>query len=181
MARMGKWLAVCAGFFLLFAGAQSAFGQDQGTDEELAATIKDLDMEGEGDPTLILTKLAEEFGVELVALQGYFEAGASPGELWLALEISAATSMPLSEAVVLAEGENGHGWGTLAKVLGVKPGSNDFMALKGKIVDRATKLGERVREERQERERKEKEARGEKPASEPKGNNEGKPDKGGKK
>jgi len=56
--------------------------------------------------------------------------------------------MPLADAVALAEGTEGHGWGVLAKVLGVKPGSDEFFALKGKILDRGGKIGKEAREEK---------------------------------
>ncbi len=166
MNTIKKWLVVVAALALLFVAAPAAFSQNQGSEDDLDETLRELDQAAEGDPATLLAKLAEEFGVDQTVLQGYYDAGATPGELWLALEISANTATPLTDAVVLAEGTEGHGWGILAQVLGVKPGSDEFFALKGKIVERGGKLGKEVREAKEERERKEKEARGEKPEKE---------------
>jgi hypothetical protein len=166
MNTIKKWLAVFAALTLLFGAAQAASAQTENADDDLDESIQLLDQEAEGDPAAILAALAEKFGVDRVELQAYYDAGAAPGELWLALEIAANTTTPLADAVVLAQGADGHGWGVLAQVLGVKPGSDEFFALKGKILDRGAKLGKEVREAREERERKEKEIRGEKPENE---------------
>ncbi len=168
MNTIKKWITILAAIALLFGAAQAAMAQadmpkDQWTDDDLKATLKEFDEAAEGDPAAILAALAQEFNVDQAALQAYYDAGATPGELWLALEISARTAAPLADAVVLAQDTEGHGWGVLAQVLGVKPGSDEFLALKGKILDRGGKLGKEGREAKEERERKEKEARGEKP------------------
>lgn len=163
MNTIKKWIVTLAAIALLFGAAQAAMAQAQQTDEDLKQTLQELDEAAEGDPAAVLAMLAEEFAVDQAVLQAYYDAGATPGELWLALEISAKTAMPLADAVALAEGTEGHGWGVLAQVLGVKPGSDEFFALKGKILNRGGKLGKEVREAKEERERKEKaekEARG---------------------
>lgn len=166
MNTIKKWLVVLAAIALLLGAAQAASAQTENAEDDLDETIQQLDQEAEGDPAVILAALAEKFGVDQAELQAYYDAGATPGELWLALEIAANTQTPLADAVVLAQGTEGHGWGVLAQVLGVKPGSDEFFALKGKILDRGGKFGKEVREAKEERERKEKEARGEKPEKE---------------
>ena len=161
MNTIKKWLVTLAALALLFGAAQAAMAQNQGTEDDLDETVQELNQAAEGDPAAILAKLAEKFGVEQAVLQAYYDAGATPGELWLALEISANTTTPLADAVALAKGTEGHGWGVLAQVLGVKPGSDEFFALKGKIVERGGKIGKEAREEREEREQKQ--GKGEKP------------------
>lgn len=161
MNTIKKWLVTLAALALLFGAAQAAMAQEQQADEDLRETLEELDQAAEGDPAAVLAMLAAEFAVDPATLQAYYDAGATPGELWLALEISAKTAMPLADAVALAEGTEGHGWGVLAQVLGVKPGSDEFFALKGKIVERGGKIGKEAREEREEREQKQ--GKGEKP------------------
>lgn len=103
-------------FFAVVAG----FGQEaEGTDGE--------------DHAALITRLSEDFGVEQAALEALLAIGHSPGEVWLALEIMAATDVPLDQAVLMAENTEGHGWGELAQALGLAPGSADFMALKEKL------------------------------------------------
>ncbi|MCE1195437.1 hypothetical protein LWX53_02925 [bacterium] len=151
MNTIKKWLIIVAALALLFGAAQAASAQTQGTKDDLDETLQNLDQAAEGDPAAILAKLAEKFGVDQAALQAYYDAGATPGELWLALEISATTATPLADAIVLAKGAEGHGWGVLAQVLSVKPGSDEFFALKGKIVERGGMLGKEVREGKEDR------------------------------
>jgi hypothetical protein len=172
MNTIKKWIVMLAAIALLFGAAQAATAQVQQDDEDLKQTLEDLDEAAESDPAAVLAMLAAEFAVDPATLQAYYDAGATPGELWLALEISAKTAMPLADAVALAEGTEGHGWGVLAKVLGVKPGSDEFFALKGKILDRGGKIGKEAREERQEREQKQ--VKGEKPENSEKGGKGGK-------
>jgi len=161
MNTIKKWLVALAALALLFGAAQTVMAQNQGTEDDLDETIQELNQAAEGDPAAILATLAEKFGVEQTVLLAYYDAGATPGELWLALEISANTTTSLADAVTLAKGTEGHGWGVLAQVLGVKPGSDEFFALKGKIVERGGKIGKEAREEREEREQKQ--GKGEKP------------------
>jgi len=158
MRRFRTWLVVLSVAVLLFGAGAVGFAQSTETEDDLE--------ELEGDPAVILAKLAEEFEVDEAELLAYFDAGASPGEIWLALEISANTAMPLADAIVLAEGSDGHGWGVLAQVLGIKPGSDEFFALKGKVNNRGIKLSKQVREAMEERAKKEKESKGDKPEKE---------------
>ncbi len=84
----------------------------------------------------LMLRLQSTFQVELHVLEGYFAAGYSPGQLWLALEIARERNMGLDEALVLAEGSDGHGWGLLAQKLGTDPGSSEFHALKARWTER---------------------------------------------
>jgi hypothetical protein len=85
------------------------------------------------DPTLLLTRLSVQFNVELATLQNLFVAGYTSGEIRLALEISVAANKTLEEAIIVAAGTDGHGWGVLAQALGMAPGSAEFHALKEEL------------------------------------------------
>lgn len=95
-----------------------------------AQVAEDPDDEGH---VALIARLSEDFGVDQTALEALLALGHSPGEIWLALEIMAATDVPLDQAVLMAEDTEGHGWGELAHVLGLAPGSAEFMALKEKL------------------------------------------------
>ncbi|MEJ5184049.1 MAG: hypothetical protein WHT81_02900, partial [Rectinemataceae bacterium] len=77
-----------------------------------------------------LQKLASAFNVDVALLTSLYEQGYTPGEIWLALEIAKVTETPLEEAIPLAADAQGHGWGVLAAILEIAPGSEAFHALK---------------------------------------------------
>ncbi len=112
--------------------------------EEEIVDLEELDaLEHEA----LLIRLQSTFRIELQVLEGYVAAGYSPGQLWLALEIARERNMGLDEALVLAEGSDGHGWGLLAQKLGIDPGSSEFHALKARWTERKGQmLGELKRE-----------------------------------
>ncbi|MDH7483855.1 MAG: hypothetical protein QHH01_04430 [Spirochaetales bacterium] len=77
-----------------------------------------------------LQKLASSFNVDVVLLTSLYEQGYTPGEIWLALAIMQASDTSLEEAIPLAADAQGHGWGVLAAILEIAPGSEAFHALK---------------------------------------------------
>jgi len=99
-----------------------------GLQDEIAA----VDEAAQLDNTALLTKLSEQFKVDLAVLQDLNAQGYTAGQIWLALEISLQAGKPLSDALVQAASmhASGHGWGVLAQALGIDPGSKEFLALK---------------------------------------------------
>ncbi len=123
------------------------------TEETIAEDLdlEDLNPENEADLQILLTTLGEHYEVDLVILTGLIDEGYGVQEIWLALEIQRATGTTLEESLIAADGVNGHGWGVLAHALGIKPGSAEFLELKGKIVmGNKAMLGE-LKTEREER------------------------------
>lgn len=133
-----------------FVATQGAFAQVDG-DEDFEDEIELINDAAEENPEALLIKLSVEFNVDLVLLQDLSAQGYAPGEIWLALEVSSSSEISLQDALVLTDGSEGHGWGVLAKTLGVAPGSDAFHALKLKWGEHEGTL---VREMKQERENK---------------------------
>lgn len=96
--------------------------------------LEELNPENEVELQILLTTLGERYEVDVLVLTGLIDEGYEVQEIWLALEIQRASEMTLEEALLAAEGTDGHGWGVLAQALGIKPGSTEFMELKGKIL-----------------------------------------------
>lgn len=128
MKMKKKLIAASALLMLLFGAAQGAFAQT--ADDNLAAEVRAMNEAAVENPTAILTKLSAEFEVDLVVLQDFYAKGYSVGEIWLALEISAETTTTLADAILIADGTEGHGWGIFAQTLGIAPGSAEFHALR---------------------------------------------------
>lgn len=64
-----------------------------------------------------------------------------PADIYFALEISNVTRRPVDEIVRVYTDNRGNGWGKIAQQLGIKPGSAEFHALKGKVKNKAEKGG----------------------------------------
>ena len=113
----------------LFAQTQPAAGTGS---NQLDQDVASLDQGTASDSKALLARLSSRFGVTQAQIDSLATEGYKPGEIWLALELSQVTGKSLDEVVALAQGQEGHGWGLVAKSLGIAPGSRDFLALVGK-------------------------------------------------
>ena len=62
-----------------------------------------------------------------------------PAEMYLALEISSSVNKPVESVIDMYEANRGKGWGYVAQQMGIKPGSPEFHALKGKSKEKKEK------------------------------------------
>ena len=60
------------------------------------------------------------------------KVGMTAGDIYMALEIGKITHKSIDHVVEVYQASQGKGWGVIAKELGIKPGSPEFHALKGK-------------------------------------------------
>lgn len=74
----------------------------------------------------------------------YYHAELSmpPADIYFALEMSRASHRPIDDVVRIYKVKQKHGWGEIAKDLGIKPGSAEFHALKNKAVKKSGKYKE---------------------------------------
>jgi len=149
MRKNKKIIALLAVLAFSFIAAMGLSAQTTGEDDDLDEELSLLNQAGEEDLEGLLTKLSVEFNVDVVVLQDLSTQGYAPGEIWLALEISQATEKPLAEAILLADGVEGHGWGILAQTIGIAPGSTEFHALKLKWGDHQGKIFREMKQERE--------------------------------
>lgn len=57
----------------------------------------------------------------------------SPGDVYYACALAAQAHRPCSDAVKMYDEDHGQGWGAVAMRMGIKPGSAEFHALKGRV------------------------------------------------
>ncbi len=62
-----------------------------------------------------------------------------PAEVVLANDVAQVSKKPLDDVVTAYKTNKEKGWGTIAKEMGIKPGSPEFHALKGKTKNKADK------------------------------------------
>ena len=58
----------------------------------------------------------------------------APGDVWMACSIASIIGRPCRYVVDVYERDHGHGWGNIAKQMGIKPGSAEFHRLKNGFV-----------------------------------------------
>lgn len=149
MRKNKKIIALLAILAFSFIAAMGLSAQTTGEDDDLDEELSLVNEAGEEDLEGLLLKLSVEFSVDILVLQDLSTQGYAPGEIWLALEISQATEKPLAEAILLADGVEGHGWGILAQTIGITPGSAEFHALKLKWGDHQGKIFKEMKQERE--------------------------------
>lgn len=75
-------------------------------------------------------RLSAQFGVPVPRIDDLMVRVAVPGDLYMCLRIGQVASLPIDAVLREYQASRGKGWGTIAKNLGIKPGSREFHALK---------------------------------------------------
>lgn len=101
-------------------------------DASLEAELNILNDEAKADLGAFKKELAEDFGLAKEKVQHYLDIALEPAEIILSARIADITGNSVDEVVKRHESKKDEGWGKIAKDLGIKPGSPEFHALKGK-------------------------------------------------
>lgn len=118
---------------LPFLSAQISF--NTGSDE-LDADLNTINTNANLDLSAFKTDLSVSFGVSMPVIDNLFSQNMSAGEVYLALEISTVAGKPIDDVILVYQRNKGKGWGVIAQEMGIKPGSDEFHALKGKCKDK---------------------------------------------
>jgi len=92
--------------------------------------IKDFNIRAEADPSGFRARLATRFNIsdtQITAVLGNVER---PADAYMVLRLGEMSAKPADYVIEKYKSGKGKGWGELAKTLGIKPGSNEFHALK---------------------------------------------------
>lgn len=100
---------------------------DSGLDAELNTANK----EAEADLPKFKTGLSAEFNISVPKIEGLLKS-MLPGEILIAVKIASIANQPIDNVVDSYNKNKDKGWGVIAKEMGIKPGSAEFHALKGK-------------------------------------------------
>jgi len=107
---------------LLIPGAATASGLESFLDEVEVRASKDMGT--------FRADLRLNFDVSNGTLDGLFEVMSKPSDVYMCLRIGEVAKLPLDRVVDERQKHKGQGWGVIAKNLGIKPGSEEFHALK---------------------------------------------------
>ena len=100
-------------------------------DTNLDAELNVSNTEAERDLPLFKKNLTLEFGVTAPKIESLLKI-MQPAEALLAIRISVVAKKSLDLVMQIYKVDKDKGWGYIAKQLGIKPGSPEFHALKGK-------------------------------------------------
>lgn len=107
---------------LLFPGTATANGLESFLDEVDVSASKDMGS--------FRAELRLSFDVSNGTLDGLFEVMSKSSDVYMCLRIGEIAKQPIDLVVEEHQKHKGQGWGVIAKNLGIKPGSEEFHALK---------------------------------------------------
>ncbi len=106
----------------LFPGTATASG--------LESFLGEIEIRASKDMGSFRADLKLTFDVSDGTLDGLFEVMSNPSDVYMCLRIGEVAEQPIDRVVEEHQRLKGQGWGVIAKNLGIKPGSEEFHALK---------------------------------------------------
>ena len=122
------------------AGAQAidsfVFGFSPRTgDGFVDAQLGDINVFASGNKDGFIDDVVVSFGApRYLVREYYYDRRWAPGDIYYACAIAYQLRRPCVEILDIYERDHGQGWGVIAQRLGIRPGSPEFHALKGKVV-----------------------------------------------
>ena len=92
--------------------------------------VKDFNIKAQADPSGIRARLAARFKIADVEATAILDNCQSPADAYIVLRLGEMSRRPTNYVVKQYKFNKNKGWGALAKSLGIKPGSEEFHALK---------------------------------------------------
>jgi hypothetical protein len=92
--------------------------------------LADVDVRASADIGSFKADLRVTFGASDGKIDGVFEVVSKPSDVYMCLRIGELAKQPVDVVVDEYKQHKGQGWGVIAKNLGIKPGSEEFHALK---------------------------------------------------
>jgi hypothetical protein len=96
----------------------------------LEGFLDEVDVRASADLGSFRADLSATFDVSERRIDGMFEIMSKPSDVYMCLRLGEVAHQPVDRVVQEYEAHRGQGWGVIAKNLGIKPGSEEFHALK---------------------------------------------------
>jgi len=90
----------------------------------------DFNIQAQADPSGFRTSLATRFNLGDVQVRAVLSNFENPADAYIMLRLGEMSGRPTDYIIDKYSSNKGKGWGALAKSLGIKPGSQEFHALK---------------------------------------------------
>lgn len=126
-------LAISAG--ALASGNNYAYDFSPRTgDSYMDGQLGDINRYARDNTAGFIEELAVNFGVPRSLVREYYtERRWAPGDIYYGCALAHELRRPCGEVLDVYEQDRGQGWGVIAQRLGIKPGSAEFHALKGRV------------------------------------------------
>lgn len=106
-------------------------------DAEFDLTLADLNVQAKADLDGFKAELSVSYGTSEDEIGHLLdEKKLEPADVYMALELTNIVHKPLDTVVQYYVANKDEGWGYIARVLGIKPGSQEFKALKSSSSER---------------------------------------------
>jgi hypothetical protein len=92
--------------------------------------LKDLSIQAQADPSGFKATLATRFKIGDVEVNAVLSNVPDPADAYMVLRLGEMSSKPSNYVIEQYKANKNQGWGVLAKKMGIKPGSQEFEALK---------------------------------------------------
>jgi hypothetical protein len=138
---MKKLLIAASLFFCTFTNAQNFALSAKSGDVELDANLNEINTKAKVDLPLFKKDLSIEFNIGETKIDKMLSAQMSPADVFMTLQVADLTKKEPELVAKSFESNKTKGWGAIAKDMGIKPGSAEFHALKGKAKNKKEKGG----------------------------------------
>jgi len=92
--------------------------------------VRDLSIQAQADPSGFRARLGARFRIGDAQISAVLSNVEYPGDAYMVLRLGEMSGRPTDYVINQYRSGKGKGWGALAKSLGIKPGSEEFHALK---------------------------------------------------
>jgi hypothetical protein len=92
--------------------------------------MKDFNIRAQADPAGFRAQLAARFKIGDAEINAVISGSDKPADAYMVFRLGEMSHRPADYVLARYDSGKGKGWGSLAKSLGIKPGSKEFHALK---------------------------------------------------
>jgi hypothetical protein len=110
-------------------------------DSELDVSLSEMNIKAKTDLTLFKKDLSVEFNYGEDKIDNMLKAQLSPADVYMTLQVADLVKKEPETVLTSYQKNKDKGWGVIAKEMGIKPGSAEFHALKGKAKNKKDKAG----------------------------------------
>lgn len=97
---------------------------------DLASFLSELNAQAQEDLNNYTEKLGNQFGVALQQVRDIINVVDYPADAFMVLQLGQMANKQPEKVLETYKNNQGKGWGVIAQELGIKPGSDEFHALK---------------------------------------------------
>lgn len=138
---MKKYILILAGLFMFGMNtAQTISFNPRTGDVDMDGFLKDVSTKAKDDINGFVNNAVTTFNVAKDKVEGLVKL-MDPGDVYMTLQTAQVVNKPVEEVKEAYVKAKDKGWGQIAKDLGIKPGSKEFHALKGKMKGKKEKGG----------------------------------------